>query len=193
MEKHQALPLRAFRRHMSNLTFHDKEFRPYISAEEVQEYVSALAKRINTDYAEKRPLFVIVLNGAFIFAADLIKSVSVDCEMAFLRVSSYRGTESTGVIEEKMSLDTPLEGRHVIIVEDIVDTGNTMQNLRADIENSGASSVAICTLLFKPEVFDKEYPIEYIGKEIPNRFVVGYGLDYNELGRNLPSIYQLND
>ena len=178
---------------MSNLTFHDKEFRPYISAEEVQECVRTLAERINSDYSDKKPLFVIILNGAFIFAGDLIKAVTVDCEMAFLRVSSYRGTESTGVIEEKMSLDTPLEGRHVVIVEDIVDTGNTMERLRVDLEKSGASSVAICTLLFKPDVFNKDYPVEYIGKEIPNRFVVGYGLDYNELGRNLPSIYQLND
>lgn len=176
---------------MSLIRLHDKEFEPYLSEEEIATAISQLAVTLNIDYKGKNPLFVVVLNGAFVFASKIFTEMKMDCQVAFLRVSSYRGTESTGNIEEKMGLDVDLNGRHVIILEDIVDTGNTMERLRVDLKTGGATSVKICTMLFKPDAFKKDYPVEYIGLEIPDRFVVGLGLDYNELGRNIPSIYQL--
>jgi hypoxanthine phosphoribosyltransferase len=176
---------------MSLIRLHDKEFEPYLSEEDIAGAISQLAVRLNADYAGKQPLFVVVLNGAFVFASKIFTEMKMDCQVAFLRVSSYRGTESTGNVEEKMGLDVDLNGRHVVILEDIVDTGNTMERLRVDLKTGGAESVKICTMLFKPDAFKKDYPVEYIGLNIPDKFVVGLGLDYNELGRNIPCIYQL--
>ena len=176
---------------MSLIHLHDKTFQPYLSEAEIEAAIAGVCEKLNKDYEGKNPLFVVILNGAFVFASKVFTQMKMDCEVAFLRVSSYRGTESTGKIEEKMGLDADLKGRHVVILEDIVDTGNTMERLRVDLKDGGAESVAICTMLFKPDAFKKDYPIEYIGLEIPDRFVVGLGLDYNELGRNIPSIYQL--
>ncbi len=176
---------------MSLIQLHDKTFEPYLTEDEIEQAVSQVCEKLNTDYSSKRPLFVVILNGAFVFASKVFTQMKMDCEVAFLRVSSYRGTKSTGNIEEKLALDVDLNGRHVVILEDIVDTGNTMERLRVDLKTGGAESVAICTMLFKPDAFKKDYPIEYIGLEIPDRFVVGLGLDYDELGRNIPSIYQL--
>jgi hypoxanthine phosphoribosyltransferase len=176
---------------MSLIRLHDKEFKPYLSEEDIAEAISQLAVRLNADYTGKQPLFVVVLNGAFVFASKIFTEMKMDCQVAFLRVSSYRGTESTGNVEEKMGLDVDLNGRHVVILEDIVDTGNTMEQLRVDLKAGGAESVKICTMLFKPDAFKKDYPVEYIGLNIPDKFVVGLGLDYNELGRNIPCIYQL--
>ncbi|MFT4526575.1 MAG: hypoxanthine phosphoribosyltransferase [Granulosicoccus sp.] len=176
---------------MSLIRLHDKEFEPYLSEDEIAAAIIQLAVTLNADYVGKNPLFVVVLNGAFVFASKIFIEMKMDCQVAFLRVSSYRGTESTGNVVEKMGLDVDLNGRHVVILEDIVDTGNTMERLRVDLKTGGAASVKICTMLFKPDAFKKDYPVEYIGLEIPDRFVVGLGLDYNELGRNIPSIYQL--
>lgn len=175
----------------TSVKLHDLHFVPYISEAEVDVVVSDLAARINSDYEGKCPLFVVVLNGAFMFASDLIKKVSVDCEVSFLRVSSYRGTASTGEVKEMMPIGTDVRGRHVVLIEDIVDTGNTMGDVKQKMKDEGAESVKICTLLFKPDAFKGSYQVSYIGKEISDRFVVGYGLDYDGLGRNLPAIYQI--
>lgn len=170
---------------------HDLYFEPYLTENEVGSLVLQLAERINSDYKGRCPLFVIVLNGAFMFASDLIKHVTINCEVSFLRVSSYRGTSSTGEVKEMMPVGTDVVGRDVILVEDIVDTGNTMGDIKQKMIDAGAASVHICTLLFKPDAFKGSYRVDYVGMEIPDRFVVGYGLDYDGLGRNLPSIYQI--
>ncbi|TNF29886.1 MAG: hypoxanthine phosphoribosyltransferase [Bacteroidetes bacterium] len=170
---------------------HDLEFVPYIAEDEVQQVVRGLAERLNEKFAGRTPLFVVVLNGAFMFGSDLIKLIDVSCEVSFLRVSSYRGTASTGEVKELMPIGTDVAGRDVILLEDIVDTGKTMGEIKQKMLDKGANSVSICTLLFKPDAFQGSYRIEYIGKEIPDRFVVGYGLDYDGLGRNLPAIYQI--
>jgi adenylate kinase len=170
---------------------HDLEFMPYLSEKELAEIVSGLSSNINQKYVGKSPLFVVVLNGAFMFASDLMKGVEVDCEVSFLRVSSYRGTSSTGEVKEMMPIGTDVSGRDVVLLEDIVDTGKTMGEIKRKMLEAGAKSVSICTLLFKPDAFQGNYRIDLIGKEIPDRFVVGYGLDYDGLGRNLPALYQI--
>ncbi len=173
------------------IKLHDLEFTPYLSEDRLQVIVSEVAGKINHKYEGKTPLFVVVLNGAFMFASDLLKEVSVDCEISFLRVSSYRGTSSTGEVKELMPIGTDVTGRDVILVEDIVDTGKTMGDVIAKMKLEGARSVSVCTLLFKPDAFQGSYAVDLIGVEIPDRFVVGYGLDYDGLGRNLPSLYQI--
>ena len=170
---------------------HDLEFMPYLSATELDKVVGELAEKINVKYEAKTPLFVVVLNGAFMFASDLFKKVSVDCEISFLRVSSYRGTASTGEVKELMPIGTDVSGRDIILLEDIVDTGKTMGEVKRKMKEAGATSVSICTLLFKPDAFQGDYLVDLVGVEIPDRFVVGYGLDYDGLGRNLPSLYQI--
>ncbi|MGB1316790.1 MAG: hypoxanthine phosphoribosyltransferase [Flavobacteriales bacterium] len=170
---------------------HDLEFVPYLSEKELDGIVSGLAEKINAAYEGKSPLFVVVLNGAFMFASDLFKKIESNCEVGFLRVSSYRGTASTGEVKESMPIGTDVSGRDVILVEDIVDTGQTMADVKAKMLSEGANSVSICTLLYKPEAFKGDYKVDFVGVEIPNRFVVGYGLDYDGLGRNLPSLYQI--
>lgn len=176
---------------MPEIRLHDKTFVPYLGEKQVQQAVDSIASRINSDYAGMTPLVVVVLNGAFIFGADLLKRLTVNCEVAFIRVSSYRGTASTGEIKEEMPLGAEVTGRDVIVVEDIVDSGLTMDNLLQRMKAAGASSVAVSTLLFKPDAFQGMYELKYVGIEIPDRFVVGYGLDYDGLGRNLPAIFQL--
>lgn len=173
------------------IKLHDLEFVPYLSAREVDKIVGEISQKINTDYEGKTPLFVVVLNGAFMFASDLIKKVNVSCEISFLRVSSYRGTASTGQVKELMPIGTDVIDRDIILLEDIVDTGKTMELVKNKMMEAGAKSVRICTLLFKPEAFKANYEVDFVGIEIPNRFVVGYGLDYDGLGRNLPAIYQI--
>jgi len=170
---------------------HDLEFIPYLSAIELDKVVGELSEKINVRYEAKTPLFVVVLNGAFMFASDLFKKVSVDCEISFLRVSSYRGTASTGEVKELMPIGTDVSGRDIILLEDIVDTGKTMGEVKRKMIKAGANSVSICTLLYKPDAFQGDYLVDFVGVEIPDRFVVGYGLDYDGLGRNLPSLYQI--
>ncbi len=173
------------------IKLHDLEFMPYLSEAEIGKIVDNVSIKINEKYAGKSPLFVVILNGAFMFASDLIKKVNVECEISFLRVSSYRGTASTGEVKEMMPIGTNVAGRDIILVEDIVDTGNTMGEIKQQMKDAGANSVSICTLLFKPDAFKGNYLVDFVGIEIPDRFVVGYGLDYDGLGRNLPSIYQI--
>ncbi len=175
----------------NTVKLHDLEFMPYLTESELSVIVSGLANRINEKYNGKSPLFVVVLNGAFMFASDLMKEVTIDCEVSFLRVSSYRGTASTGEVKEMMPIGTDVSGRDVVLLEDIVDTGKTMGEIKRKMLENNASSVSICTLLYKPDAFQGDYMVDLIGKEIPDRFVVGYGLDYDGLGRNLPSLYQI--
>ena len=170
---------------------HDKEFKISIPAAEIDIAVSKVAQQINSDYKDKKPLFIIVLNGAFMFASDLLKKITIECEITFVKLSSYSGTSSTHTVRELIGLDESLEGREIIIVEDIIDTGITMGNTIPKLNHLKAKDVKIATLLFKPNAFQKDYKIDYIGMEIENDFIVGYGLDYDGLGRNLSDIYKI--
>ena len=172
---------------------HDKEFKISIPALEIDKSISKVADKINADYEGKNPLFIIVLNGAFMFASDLLKKIHIDCEITFVKLSSYVGTKSSHVVREVIGLDKSLAGRNVIVVEDIIDTGITMHDTLPKLKQMEAADVKIATLLFKPNAFQKDFPIDYIGMEIPNDFIVGYGLDYDGLGRNLADIYKIID
>lgn len=173
----------------ASVTIHNKEFRPYLSANQLDEVVSSLAARLSADYAGRKPLFVVVLTGGFMFASDLLKYFTGECEIVFIRVASYAGMDSTGVVQEVLGLREEVQGRDIILIEDIVDTGTTMHHLLPTLLSKGPASVEIATLFFKPESLRHELPIRYVAKEIPNDFVVGYGLDYDGLGRNLPDVY----
>jgi hypoxanthine phosphoribosyltransferase len=170
---------------------HDKFFEPFIPNEKIQEAIDRIAEKLNRDIAGKNPLFLVVLNGAFIFAADLFRRITTDCEVSFVKLSSYVGTRSTTTVRELIGLDEVLRDRTVIIVEDIIDTGITMAETIAKLKKLEAAEVKLVTLLFKPDAFQKDYHIDYIGMEIPNDFILGYGLDYDGLGRNLPDIYKI--
>jgi hypoxanthine phosphoribosyltransferase len=170
---------------------HDKYFEPFISNDEIQMAIDRLAVRINEDIKGKNPLFLVVLNGAFIFAADLFRRITTDCQVSFVKLSSYVGTQSTNTVRELIGLDEVLHGRTVIIVEDIIDTGITMAETIAKLKKLEAAEVKLATLLFKPDAFQKDFHIDYIGMKIPNDFIVGYGLDYDGHGRNLPDIYKI--
>lgn len=171
---------------------HDLSFQLYLSKEQLQKRITTLAEELKTQYADKCPLFIGVLNGSFIFAADLLKVCDFDCEISFIKVASYRGTSSTGEVSTLIGLDEDIKGRHVVFIEDIVDTGNTMAKLFSDLSAYQPASLSLVSLLLKPEALQHpNLPLDYIGFEIPNKFVVGYGLDYNGRGRNYPDLYQL--
>jgi len=172
---------------------HDKTFVKYMSAAKIQAGVRKLAATLNREYEGKNPLFVVVLNGSFIFASDLLKRVTVDCDIAFIKVSSYKGVNSTGQIQELIGLDVAVEGRHVVLVEDIVDTGLTIVKVIAKIRAMNAIDVKVAACLLKPDAYQMDEPIDYVCFRIPNDFVVGYGLDYDGLGRNSADIYKISD
>lgn len=172
-----------------HITIHNKDFRPYLSAAALDEAVTSLAARLSADYVGREPLFVVVLTGAFMFASDLLKRITGPCEIVFIRVASYDGTGSSGMVQEILGLREDVADRHLIIVEDIVDTGTTMHHLLPTLLSKGPASVEIATLFFKPESLRHELSLRYVALEIPNDFVVGYGLDYDGLGRNLPDVY----
>jgi hypoxanthine phosphoribosyltransferase len=174
-----------------SVQLHDKKFAPHISATEIDKAVTSIASAINTDLADKNPLFVCVLNGVFLFAADLLRKIETPCEVSFIKVSSYEGTSSTGEVKTQIGLKEDIKGRTIVLVEDIIDSGNTIAKLLPLLEAEKPAAIKIATLLFKPSAFKKDFKIDYIGMEIPNDFVVGYGLDYNGLGRNLPEIYKI--
>jgi hypoxanthine phosphoribosyltransferase len=176
---------------LSSISLHDKQFTPYLPAAQILEAVRTMAARLNQDYAGQKPLFIAVLNGSFMFAADLMKQMTIDCEVAFIRVSSYEGTASTGEIKEILGLQEEVAGRHLVVVEDIVDTGHTMQALLQQLQAKQPASVEVATLFTKPECLQHELSMRYIGIELPNEFIVGYGLDYNGLGRNYPDVYKV--
>ena len=176
---------------MNTLKIKDKEFALYLTHHQIEQAVRKVADAITADLDGKDPLFVVVLNGAFMFASDLMKMVNIPSEIAFVRLSSYVGTQSSHVVKEKLALDKPAGNRPIVIVEDIIDTGITMESYLNRLREAGNTDVRIATLLFKPGAFQKSYPIDYIGLEIPNDFIVGYGLDYDDYGRNLPDIYKI--
>ncbi len=177
----------------SIITLQDKDFVPYISAEDIAAKIEELASVINQDYAEKQPIILCILSGSFIFTADLVRALSIPHQIEFVRYSSYSGTSSTGQISKILGLRADVKDQDIIIVEDIIDTGFTISTAIRELYVSEPKSIKVASLLFKPDALKHEVPLDYIGFEIPNKFVVGYGLDYNELGRNIPSIYQLKD
>lgn len=170
----------------------DKEFRPMISHEEVLAAIDRVAQRINDDYRDREyPLFMGVLNGSFMFMAELLQRINLVCETSFVKIASYRGTSSSGRVQELIGLTDSLQGRHVVIVEDIVDTGSSIDYLMRSLTGHRPASIEVATLLYKPDAYRRNYPITYRALEIPDRFVVGFGLDYNQMGRNLKGIYEL--
>lgn len=178
---------------MGTIQILDKEFVVFLSKDEIQSRIEKLAAEINADYKDKRPIFVSVLNGAFVFTADLFKHITVDCEVCFIKLASYKGTQSTGHVVTAIGLDVSLKDRHVIVVEDIVDTGQTLHHFLPQLYHQHPATLKIAVLLHKPEARKFDFPIDYCCYQIENKFVVGYGLDYDGLGRNLPEIYQLKD
>lgn len=170
---------------------HDLKFTPFISESEINAGIEKVAAQINADFEGETPVFLGILNGAFLFAAELIKKFKGDCEVHFVRLSSYEGTGTTGKVESLMGLTESLKGRQVIIIEDIVDTGNTIESIDKILKREEVESYKIATLFYKPAAYHKSLHIDYIGLEIPNDFIVGYGLDYNGLGRNLTQVYKL--
>lgn len=175
------------------VTIKDKQFRKFIEFQEIQTAVDRVAEQINTELADEQPLFLTVLNGAFMFAGELMKSVSIPCEITFVRLASYQGTTSTNKVQEILGLSQSIEGRTVVIVEDIVDSGNTMVALIAELKKHNPKSIKIATLLLKPDALKQDIKLDYVALEIPNDFIVGYGLDYDGFGRNLKDIYKIKE
>ena len=178
---------------MNELKVLDKTFVPFISEETIQEKIKEIAALINVEYQDKRPLFISILNGSFMFAADLFKQVTVDAEICFIKLASYKGTQSTGHVITSIGLDSNVKDRHIIVLEDIIDTGKTLHSFLPQLVNQQPASLKIATLLHKPEATVHPLTIDYCCISIPNKFVVGYGLDYDGFGRNTKEIYQLKD
>lgn len=178
---------------MELVKVHDKYFTPYLSQDDIADRVKQLAAQINLDYAEKKPLLIAILNGSFMFAADLFRHLTIPAEISFIKLASYQGTKSTGKVITAIGLDTNISGRHVIIVEDIIDTGKTLNEFLPQLLTHQPLSMKVAVLLHKPDATVHQVPVDYTCFSIPNKFVVGYGLDYDSLGRNLPAIYQLHD
>lgn len=176
---------------METIQVKDRLFSPFLREEEIQKEIKRVASEINCDYEGKEPLFLCILNGAFMFAADLLKDVKVPCNVSFVKVASYQGTDTTGKVKELMGLQESVEGRHVIIVEDIVDTGYTMRDVLDSLAEKKAASVQVCALLCKPDKLKVDINLKYLAMNIPNGFIVGYGLDYDGFGRNSRDIYQI--
>ena len=176
---------------MELIKVHDKEFKPYLSAEKISEEVKRVAAEINRDYAGRKPLFIAILNGSFMFAADLFKQVNIEAEICFIKLASYKGTKSSGQVITAIGLDIDLVGREIIVIEDIVDTGNTLTKFLPQIHHHNPASLKIAALLHKPDAMIHPIKIDYLGFSVPNKFLLGYGLDYDGLGRNIKEIYQL--
>ena len=174
---------------MSVVKIKDKTFKTSIPEAQILERVKAVAERINTDMADKNPLLLAMLNGSFVFAADLMRELTVPCEISFVKMSSYQGTSSTGKVKQLLGLNEDIKGRTVIIVEDIVESGLTLKTLLETLKEKEPADVQICTLLFKPDCLQVPLDIKYVAMEIPNDFILGYGLDYDQQGRNLRDIY----
>lgn len=178
---------------MKQVCYKGLTFEPYIENQQIKERIKELGTTITNDYQGKLPLFICVLNGAFPFAADLIREVGIDAEIAFIRLKSYEGTGSTGTVKEVLGLSESIEGRSVIVVEDIVDTGNTIQKLIAELEKRNPANIKIATLLFKPQALQCDVKPDYVGFEIPSKFIIGFGLDLDGIARNLPDIWALSE
>lgn len=171
----------------------DKEFELYIRSEDIQNAITSVAQRLKDDYQNKDVIFVGVLNGAFMFVSDLLKQIDFNCEVSFIKVASYEGTSSTGKVHELIGLVNDIKDKHVIILEDIVDTGLTLDKIFSMIDHDEPSSLEVATLLYKPAAFNGKHEPKYVGIEIPNDFIVGFGLDYLDLGRNTRDIYKLKE
>ena len=178
---------------MEIVQLHDKTFKRFISNNEIQSSINKIVEKINEDYSNKQPVFIGVLNGSFLFCADLIRQFNSTCEVAFIQFASYEGTQSSGKVKELMSLSIDIKNKDVIILEDIVDTGNTLEKLMITLKKHAPSSIKIATLLFKPNAYKKKIPIDYVAIEVGNEFLVGFGLDYDGLGRNLEHIYKIEE
>ncbi|WP_026951818.1 hypoxanthine phosphoribosyltransferase [Algoriphagus mannitolivorans] len=177
---------------MKKVKLHDKEFEVYLSSGKIQERLKEIGEQITNDYKGENLVLLGVLNGSFLVMADLVREIDMQFSCEFIKISSYSGTETTGEVKSILGLSADIEGKSVIIVEDIVDTGISMKYLLEELEKHKPKKLAIATLLYKKEAFRFNYPLNYVGFEIPNKFVVGYGLDYDGLGRNLPDVYQLS-
>ncbi len=175
------------------MQIHDRQFELFIPHHQITRRIIEMAGHINRDYSDKNPLFLSILNGAFMFTADLFKEISIAAEISFIKLKSYRGTESSGKVKELVGLDDNIFNRNIIIIEDIVDTGKTLHHILDEFNDLGAKSIEVLTLLYKPEANKNPVHLKYIGFEIPDVFIVGYGLDYDGLGRNLKDIYKIID
>ena len=173
------------------MQIHDQHFELFIPFESIQKRIKELADKINEDYRDKNPLFLSILNGAFIFTADLFREVSIPAEVSFIRLKSYRKMETSGKVKELLGLEQNIFNRNIIIIEDIVDTGRTLNHILDEFTELGSKSIEILTLLYKPEANVIPVDLKYVGFEIPNKFVVGYGLDYDGYGRNFKDIYKV--
>ena len=180
-------------RAMKKIKIRDLLFQPYICAEEIEEKIEEMATIINKDYENKKPLFLPILNGSFMFASDLFKKINIDSEISFIKLASYKGTSSSGNVITAIGLEETIYNRHIIILEDIIETGKTLHSFLPQLIHQQPASIKIATLLFKPTALKHDIEVNYKCFEIPNQFVVGYGLDFDGLGRNLPEIYQLID
>ena len=178
---------------MHKIKLLDRRFKKMIPAEEIDKAVERVAEQLNERYAGKTPVFLGVLSGSFLFLSDLVRKINFDSRLAFVKISSYEGTQSTGNVKQQLGIDFDIEGKDIIIVEDIVETGHSMNYLLDYLQQRNPASVSICTLFFKPEKFLYEYKIDYVAMPIGNEFIVGYGLDYNQIGRNLKDIYVLDE
>lgn len=176
---------------MPNIQVHDKFFQPYISKEKIAARIAELGASISIDYAGKNPLVLAILNGSFVFAADLFRALTIDAEISFIKLASYKGTTSTGNVITAIGMEEDLYQRHIIVMEDIIDTGKTLSSFIPDLLHRQPASLRIATFLTKPEALKYDVKADYVGFEIPDKFVVGYGLDYDGHGRNLPELFQL--
>lgn len=178
---------------MSSIVVHNKTFIPYLSEKDIIDKVNELAAQLSEDYKDKRPLFISILNGSFMFSSDLFKRLTIDAEICFIKLASYKGTKSSGQVITAIGLDTDIAGRNIVILEDIIDTGKTMNQFLPQVYNQQPLSLKIAVLLHKPEASVFPLNIDYTCFTIPNKFVLGYGLDFDGLGRNLPELYQLQE
>ena len=178
---------------MNKINLKDKTFEIFIPETEISEIIHSIANAINNS-GIKDPLFIAVMNGAFLFAADVMREITIaNTEISFIKLSSYSGTETTGEVSELIGIGDNISGRNIVVLEDIVDTGITLEKIITLLEKENVADIKVATLLFKPNAYTKDIHIDFIGKSIPNNFAVGYGLDYDEVGRNLPHIYKLKN
>lgn len=173
------------------IQLHDKQFVPFISAQEIDFAIATMAAQVEADFADETPVFVGVLNGAFMVVSDFMKHYKSPCELSFIKLASYEGTSTTNEVKQLIGLNQDLTGRTVVVIEDIVDTGNTIEELKALFKKQNVKHFKIATLFLKPDAYKKDIKLDYVGIRIPDKFIVGFGLDYDGLGRNLSEVYQL--
>ena len=176
---------------MSIIKILDKKFETFIPFSDIEAAIDKMAVKMNHDLKDKMPIFLVILNGSFMFAADLMKRMNFPCELSFIKLASYEGTQSTEKVKELIGFNEDIKGRTIVIVEDIIDSGLTLAGVTKQLTNMGVKDIKIATLLYKPNAFKEDYKIDYIGIEVPNEFIVGYGLDYNNQGRNYKDIYKI--